>query len=30
MPSDIPPKGRAEETEQVVLKTENLDKAICK
>ena len=30
MPGDIPPKGGAEKTQQIVLKTENLDKRIQK
>jgi hypothetical protein len=28
MPGDIPPKGGAEKTQQMVLKTENLDKEV--
>jgi hypothetical protein len=28
MPADIPPKGRAEKTQQILLKTENLDKEV--
>src|ERR1700737_276995 len=30
MPGDIPPKGGAEKTQQIVLKTENLDKEVQK
>jgi hypothetical protein len=30
MAGDIPPKEGAEKTQQIVLKTENLDERVCK